>query len=182
MSCFSCIGKCTHFHLNEVLYDSSDSESSGMRKQIQKVLPKTKNSPQNVPTYSRNLSSIPVVDVNHEDLILQYNTSVHPLTEGDYVVVRFLLKENVGERRWIGQIQRINENDTFLIEFFKAKLNTKFYPGFLYTTYSPPDEHDVYKTQVLYVLPKPTIFQRAMKFVIHCDKLLCIVMNKVMNF
>lgn len=53
------------------------------------------------------------------------------LKENHWVVVRFKLEETTGERRWIGKILRVNENDTLNITFSRAK-RTNYYSGYIY--------------------------------------------------
>lgn len=132
LSCFTCKPLCSHYHLAKVDY----SETTAIR---------------NVETTDMCVLKNPIVkddagvqSAETTDIRVLKNSIV----EGGWVVVRFEMKEtNI----------RVNENDTFLITFLRAK-NTREHSGFIYSFLDLYDDNGklkedvmtVYKTQLLY--------------------------------
>lgn len=161
LSCFDCeMPQCNHYVLRKVDY-SDVLEASSV------VLPEEQS------------TAVEAVESNEENILPNPDrTLTNELVEDDWVVVRYKMEETKGERRWIGRILRVNENETFLVSFLRSR-NTRQHSGFIY---SYPDLYDqkgiliediatVCKTQILYSLPPPTKFQRAFKFNVHKDNL-----------
>lgn len=90
--------------------------------------------------------------------------------EDSWVVVRFTLEEAQGERKWIGRVLRINENNTYLVTFVRQRI-TSLHSGYVYAYPNVPDEETVYKTQILSVIDAPKNFQRKLLFSVHHKEL-----------
>jgi hypothetical protein len=87
----------------------------------------------------------------------------------DWVVVKYDLEEEKGERKWIGRIIDV-EQSAYRITFLRPK-RTKLHSGYIYQYLAKEDSDTVSKEQILYVLPPPERFQRCLKFIQHCDSL-----------
>jgi len=135
-------GECKHYHLMKITYNSAS-----------KINKPTVNhpSPKNEDDHQIMSTEESVLEVPQRKL-------------HDWVVVRFRMEEGKGERRWLGKIERINENDTFLINFVRLQV-TKLNSGFIYSYPKKRDEYAVCKSQVLYSISPPKILRRGvMKF------------------
>lgn len=93
------------------------------------------------------------------------------LAEGDWFIARFKYECSKGEGKWIGRVERVNENDTFLVSFLRPKLSTKYHNGYLHYFPTIQDEATIYKTQIVRYISPPSKFQRLLKFPIHIDTL-----------
>lgn len=125
MACFTCTGKCEHYHLAEVNY----------RKRKLSTLEAEK------PSTSKGLNFESICD--NEGSLSEPDTSVtkavtdnlkennESFKEGEWVVLRFQLQQKRGERKWIGRILRKNENDTYLISFLRST-DTQLHSGYVY--------------------------------------------------
>ena len=149
LSCFTCkTGKCIHYPLTEI--DYSDSMDHKTVHVSERTVPEASQPP--VPEALE-----PIKDA---------------LVEDDWVVVRFQVEEGKGERKWLGKIERINKNDTFLINFLRPQV-TRLNSGFIYSYPKKEDHFAVCKSQILYSVTPPQILHRGiMKFAIHHSALL----------
>ena len=109
------------------------------------------------------------------------SVDVSTISEGDWAVVRFKMQESRQERRWIGKIMRVNENDTYLMNFVRDK-RTRQHSGFIYLYPHEPDDYTVYKTQILYKVEAPTVYQRALKFNVNTSELIVSIQKKRLTF
>lgn len=161
LSCFSCQNLCTHYYAVSMNYATSTFAE-------EEPVPE-KSPPKVVRSKCKRSSSrkdVNEVDVQtREELMKKFDSS--SLKEGDYVCVEFTMEQTGGVRRWLGEIMRVNENDTYLIRFLRSKEESKFHSGFLYYYPSKEDVDTVYKTKILYIVPPPTDFHRYKKFSIH---------------
>jgi hypothetical protein len=158
LSCFECYGKCAHYSLTQINYNGKEETSSP----ISDVVPEPSTSAFTQINTGNKAALSPISDVVPEPS--QF------LKEGQWVVVRYSMVQMKGERRWVGQIKRVNENDTYLVSFVKP-VRSKFHSGFLYTFVESEGEDTVCQTQIMYAVQEPEKFQRKLKFAIHCDKL-----------
>lgn len=117
LSCFSCQNECTHNHAVTVNYDDNEVSLPASRKPSSSA--QKESDPQNFP--KKRKKTKPQRDENQNsvkscnELVKKLDISV--LREGDYVCVEFNMEQTAGVRRWLGEILRVNENDTFLIRF-----------------------------------------------------------------
>lgn len=87
--------------------------------------------------------------------------------EGDeWVVVKFSLDGQKGIRKFIGQILRVNDDNTFLITFVRLK-STEKCSGYVYTFPNIPDEEVCMESQIVEKLCPPKKFQRGLQFSIN---------------
>lgn len=153
LSCFNCASQCSHFHETLINYDTNGDGSVA----VQSIC---------LPA----VSTATIVE-DHQLLVQDMVFEDKQLQEGDWVVVQFSLEKMQGKKKWIGVIRRINENETFMVEFVRSQ-RSKYHSGFLYSFPNIKDvDPCVCKSQILYSILPPTFFQRKMKFTVHCDKL-----------
>ena len=162
MACFKCQGKCQHYHLTPVDYD---------RKKDMPVLPAT-------PVQSSPILPVTPVQLSAKDdsfdgpsSNIDRNPAVsESFNEGDWVVVCYVMTEKKSERKWIGKIHKINENNEYFITFVRPT-QTKSHSGYVYVYPSVADEETVCKTQIMYSISEPTLFQRKLLFSVHYEHL-----------
>lgn len=109
---------------------------------------------------SEERESQPIVNTNED----------HSYVKGAYWVVQFFVEDNNTIRKWLGKIKTVSEDGTIFMSFLRGK-RTKDYSGYIYTKPVNKDRAIINKSQMLYEVPPPQKYQRALKFVCHCDHL-----------
>lgn len=93
---------------------------------------------------------------------LKENSSRENVEANDHVVVKFSLQETEGEKRWIGEMVGISDdNDEYCMLFYRCK-KTRQHFGFIYYYPEKENRETVSQMQVLYELEPSTEFQRCL--------------------
>jgi hypothetical protein len=169
LSCFSCEGKCSHFYLNQILYDVPKTPVPE-----QPDLTKVPVCEASTLESSSDQLQIPICEAStlesSSDQLHTQVTSTHNFKVLDWVVTKFTCIKKKREQKFIGQIVGLKEDNIYEITFLRPK-KTKHFAGFVYTYPLVPDLCDCTHDQVLYKLVPPEDYQRCLKFNTHCDKL-----------
>ena len=104
-----------------------------------------------------------------EDIEMPLTSDV--LEQGVWVIVQYPYENQRGYRRYIGQILDISMEDGYLLDYVRPK-NTKNENGYIYTFPNIRDnENWCQRTQIIKKIEPPILWQRSLKFCVHCDKL-----------
>lgn len=121
VSCFQCETNCVHYMETKMNY-------SRVSKTKAKI--------------GEPSTSTIVVEPSKSTVVVEPSTSSAVVLD-DWVAVGFKMLGSKNEKKWIGKIIRVNENDTFLVSFLRSK-RTKLHPGFIYSNSQVPDEYNIY--------------------------------------